>query len=139
MEKASVKEAINGNDDSKYITPRLLDKKVAHEIQKTMDDIVFKMGRSQINIGKLSDFNQAYMYKSMRLPCPARTIAIITGLHTGAVGASFGLQMTNIYNGLYVNNLDREVSFEWYGNFVLRSSAPDVDSPVYLDVLYLTF
>ena len=139
MEKASVKEAINGNDDSKYITPRLLDKKVAHEIQKTMDNIVYKMGRSQINLGKLSDFNQSYMYKTLRIPCPARTIALVTGLHTGGVGASVGLQMTNIYNGLYVNNLDKDVTFEWYGNFVLKESAPTASNALYLDVLYLTF
>lgn len=139
MEKASVKETINGNDDSKYITPRLLDKKVAHEIQKTLDNIVYKMARSQINIGKLSDFNQAYMYKSLRIPCPARTIALIAGLHTGGVGASVGLQMTSIYNGVYVNNLDREVTFEWYGNFVLRDAAPTASNALYLDVLYLTF
>jgi len=91
--------------------------------------------RDQISIGYISQFNQAYGYKEIPMTCPAKTMLVVTGLHSGAVSGSMGLQITNIYNGIYVNNTSTAISYSYWLNYVLRGNAPTDNKAVYLDVL----
>ncbi|MGN1342869.1 MAG: hypothetical protein ACI4VL_06760 [Bacilli bacterium] len=89
-----------------------------------------------INIGKLTDFNQQYGYKQVSIEVPANSIMIVCGLHTGQVSGSSGLQMTNIYNGLYRNDTDEIATVVYYLNYH-RNVITENKSDVYLQVLFV--
>ena len=75
--------------------------------------LVNRFTLNDINIGELTDFNQQYGYKQVSIEIPANSIMIVCGLHTAQVGGSSGLQMTNIYNGLYRNDTDEIVTIDY--------------------------
>lgn len=92
---------------------------------------------NHINLGYLTQFNQAYGYKEVPMTCPANTMVIVVGLYTGGVSASMGLQISNIYNGVYTNSTNVPVSYSYWFNYMLRGNAPTDNTAVYLDVVYI--
>ena len=76
--------------------------------------LVNRFTLDDINIGKLTDFNQQYGYKQVSIKVPANSIMIVCGVHTEQVDASSGLQITNINNGLYfyISQLISSLSFK---------------------------
>ena len=98
--------------------------------------LVNRFTLNDINIGELTDFNQQYGYKQVSIKVPANSIMIVCGLHTAQVGGSSGLQMTNIYNGLYRNDTDEIVTINYYLNYHRDIITENVDT-VYLQVLFV--
>lgn len=98
--------------------------------------LVNRFTLDDINIGKLTDFNQQYGYKPVSIKVPANSIMIVCGLHTAQVGGSSGLQMTNIYNGLYRNDTDEIVTVNYYLNYH-RDVITENEGDVYLQVLFV--
>lgn len=98
--------------------------------------LVNRFTLNNINIGKLTDFNQLYGYKHASIEVPANSIMIVCGLHTSQVGGSSGLQMTNIYNGLYRNDTDEIVTTNYYLNYH-RDIITENEDTVYLQVLFV--
>lgn len=98
--------------------------------------LVNRFTLDDINIGKLTDFNQQYGYKQVSIEIPANSIMIVCGLHTAQVGGSSGLQMTNIYNGLYRNDTDEIVTIDYYLNYH-RDVITESEGKIYLQVLFI--
>ena len=98
--------------------------------------LVNRFTLDDINIGKLTDFNQQYGYKQVSIKVPANSIMIVCGLHTAQVDGSSGLQMTNIYNGLYRNDTDEIVTVDYYLNYY-RNVITESEGEVYLQVLFI--
>lgn len=98
--------------------------------------LVNRFTLDDINIGKLTDFNQQYGYKQVSIEIPANSIMIVCGLHTAQVGGSSGLQMTNIYNGLYRNDTDEIVTIDYYLNYH-RDVITENEGKIYLQVLFI--
>ena len=98
--------------------------------------LVNRFTLDDINIGKLTDFNQLYGYKQVSIKMPANSIMIVCGLHTAQVGGSSGLQMTNIYNGLYRNDTDEIVTIDYYLNYH-RDVITESEGKIYLQVLFI--
>lgn len=98
--------------------------------------LVNRFTLNDINIGKLTDFNQQYGYKQVSIKVPANSIMIVCGLHTAQVGGSSGLQMTNIYNGLYRNDTDEIVTINYYLNYH-RDVITESEGTIYLQVLFI--
>lgn len=98
--------------------------------------LVNRFTLDDINIGKLTDFNQQYGYKQVSIKVPANSIMIVCGLHTAQVGGSSGLQMTNIYNGLYRNDTDEIVTIDYYLNYH-RDVITESEGKIYLQVLFI--
>lgn len=91
---------------------------------------------NSIKIGKLTDFNQQYGYKQVNIEVPANSIMVVCGLHTGQVGGSSGLQITNIYSGLCRNDTDEVMTNPYYLNYY-RDVITENDANVYLQVLFV--
>lgn len=98
--------------------------------------LVNRFTLDDINIGKLTDFNQQYGYKQVSIEVPANSIMIVCGLHTGQVGGSSGLQITNIYNGLYRNDTDEIATVNYYLNYHCNVITEN-EGDVYLQVLFV--
>ena len=98
--------------------------------------LVNRFTLDDINIGKLTDFNQQYGYKQVSIKVPANSIMIVCGLHTAQVDGSSGLQMTNIYNGLYRNDTDEIVTIDYYLNYH-RDVITESEGKIYLQVLFI--
>lgn len=98
--------------------------------------LVNRFTLNDINIGELTDFNQQYGYKQVSIKVPANSIMIVCGLHTAQVGGSSGLQMTNIYNGLYRNDTDEIVTIDYYLNYH-RDVITENEGKIYLQVLFI--
>lgn len=98
--------------------------------------LVNRFTLNDINIGELTDFNQQYGYKQVSIKVPANSIMIVCGLHTAQVGGSSGLQMTNIYNGLYRNDTDEIVTIDYYLNYY-RNVITENEGKIYLQVLFI--
>ena len=98
--------------------------------------LVNRFTLNDINIGELTDFNQQYGYKQVSIKVPANSIMIVCGLHTNQVGGSSGLQMTNIYNGLYRNDTDEIVTIDYYLNYH-RDVITESEGKIYLQVLFI--
>ena len=98
--------------------------------------LVNRFTLDDINIGKLTDFNQQYGYKQVSIKVPANSIMIVCGLHTAQVDGSSGLQMTNIYNGLYRNDTDEIVTIDYYLNYHCNVIIEN-EGKVYLQVLFV--
>lgn len=98
--------------------------------------LVNRFTLDDINIGELTDFNQQYGYKQVSIKVPANSIMIVCGLHTAQVGGSSGLQMTNIYNGLYRNDTDEIVTIDYYLNYH-RDVITENEGKIYLQVLFI--
>ena len=98
--------------------------------------LVNRFTLDDINIGKLTDFNQQYGYKQVSIKVPANSIMIVCGLHTAQVGGSSGLKMTNIYNGLYRNDTDEIVTIDYYLNYH-RDVITESEGKIYLQVLFI--
>ena len=98
--------------------------------------LVNRFTLNDINIGELTDFNQQYGYKQVSIEIPANSIMIVCGLHTAQVGGSSGLQMTNIYNGLYRNDTDEIVTIDYYLNYH-RDVITESEGKIYLQVLFI--
>lgn len=98
--------------------------------------LVNRFTLNDINIGELTDFNQQYGYKQVSIKVPANSIMIVCGLHTAQVGGSSGLQMTNIYNGLYRNDTDEIVTIDYYLNYH-RDVITESEGKIYLQVLFI--
>lgn len=98
--------------------------------------LVNRFTLNDINIGELTDFNQQYGYKQVSIKVPANSIMIVCGLHTAQVGGSSGLQMTNIYNGLYRNDTDEIVTVDYYLNYY-RNVITESEGKIYLQVLFI--
>lgn len=92
---------------------------------------------NSIKIGNLADFNQQYGYKQVNIEVPANSMMIVCGLHTNGVGASCGLQITNIYNGLYKNDTDKAVNIICYLNYHCDTTITDTSYDTYLQVLFV--
>ena len=98
--------------------------------------LVNRFTLNDINIGELTDFNQQYGYKQVSIKVPANSIMIVCGLHTAQVDGSSGLQMTNIYNGLYRNDTDEIVTIDYYLNYH-RDVITESEGKIYLQVLFI--
>ena len=98
--------------------------------------LVNRFTLDDINIGKLTDFNQQYGYKQVSIEIPANSIMIVCGLHTGQVGASGGLQITNINNGLCRNDTDEIATVDYYLNYY-RNVITENEGKIYLQVLFI--
>ena len=98
--------------------------------------LVNRFTLNDINIGKLTDFNQQYGYNQASIKVPANSIMIVCGLHTAQVGGSSGLQMTNIYNGLYRNDTDEIATVNYYLNYY-RNVITENEDKIYLQVLFI--
>lgn len=98
--------------------------------------LVNRFTLDDINIGKLTDFNQQYGYKQVSIEIPANSIMIVCGLHTAQVAASRGLQMTNINNGLFRNDTDEIVTVDYYLNYY-RNVITENEGKIYLQVLFI--
>ena len=98
--------------------------------------LVNRFTLDDINIGKLTDFNQQYGYKQVSIKVPANSIMIVCGVHTGQVDASSGLQITNINNGLYRNDTDEIATVDYYLNYY-RNVITESEGKIYLQVLFI--
>lgn len=98
--------------------------------------LVNRFTLEDIRIGTLNDFNQQYGYKQVSIKMPANSIMIVCGLHTAQVGGSSGLQMTNIYNGLYRNDTDEIATVNYYLNYHCNVITEN-EGDVYLQVLFV--
>ena len=98
--------------------------------------LVNRFTLDDINIGKLTDFNQQYGYKQVSIKVPANSIMIVCGVHTGQVDASSGLQITNINNGLYRNDTDEIATVDYYLNYY-RNVITESEGKIYSQVLFI--
>ena len=98
--------------------------------------LVNRFTLDDINIGKLTDFNQQYGYKQVNIEIPANSIMIVCGVHTEQVDASSGLQITNINNGLYRNDTDEIATVDYYLNYY-RNVITESEGKIYLQVLFI--
>lgn len=99
-------------------------------------ELVNRFTLDDINIGKLTDFNQQYGYKQVNIEIPANSIMIVCGVHTEQVDASSGLQITNINNGLYRNDTDEIATVDYYLNYY-RNVITESEGKIYLQVLFI--
>lgn len=64
-----------------------------------------------------SYFDAQRGYKSKSITIPANTVYIVTGLFTGTIADSNQIQITGLYNVIYVNNTNSNATYDYWFNY----------------------
>ena len=87
-------------------------------------------------LGKINEyFTSQKGYKSVSIDIPPHTAYIITGLSTGQIANIVELQVTPLYNSIYINNNDNVETYSYWFDYFYPGNISTSSGNVSLDIL----